>query len=264
MPYKRQISAVDDPNLDNLDDLPQPVVSFGQDLAKGQVLPFHSHRRAQLVYASQGVMAVNTRRASYVIPPQRAVWMPGGVEHRIEARNAVKMRTLYIARSEIENLPHDVCVLQITPLLRELIVEAVAAGIDYAPHSPLARIMSVILDQIRTQPVAQSLKLQLPTDPRLLRIVQALVDNPADPRELTDWANEVGASIRTLVRLFPAQTGMTFREWRQQRRLLRALELLATGVSVTNVALEVGYENTSAFIAMFRRCLGTTPTRYLP
>ena len=263
MSYKRQVSATDDPNLDNLDDLPQPVVSFGQDLAKGQLLPFHSHQRAQLVYASQGVMAVNTRSASYVIPPQRAVWMPGGVEHRIEARNAVKMRTLYIARSAIENLPHEVCVLQITPLLRELIVAAVSAGIDYAPHSPLANIMSVILDQIRTQPVVQSLKLPLPTDPRLLRIVQALIDNPADPRELADWANEVGASIRTLVRLFPLQTGMTYRQWRQQRRLLYALELLATGVSVTNIALETGYENTSAFIAMFRRCLGTTPTRYL-
>jgi len=124
--------------------------------------------------------------------------------------------------------------------------------------------MSVILDQIRTQPVVPLLGLPLPADRRLLRIAQALIDCPADPRDLADWAKEVGISTRTLVRLFPAQTGMTFREWRQQRRLLRALELLATGVSVTNVALEVGYENTSAFIAMFRRCLGTTPTRYLP
>jgi len=250
--------------MSDFDDLPQPVVSFCQDLAKGRVLPFHSHRRAQLVYASEGVMAVNTRSASYVIPPQRALWMPGGVEHRIEARSGIKMRTLYILQSEIRSLPREVCVLQITPLLRELIVEAVAAGIDYEPGSPLARIMSVILDQIRTQPVVQSLKLPLPADPRLLRIVQALIDNPADPRELADWAKEVGASSRTLVRLFPAQTGMTFREWRQQRRLLHALELLITGVSVTNIALEIGYQNTSAFIAMFRRCLGTTPTRYLP
>lgn len=248
----------------NPDDLPQPVVSFGQDLAKGQVLPFHSHRRAQLVYASEGVMAVNTRSASYVIPPQRAVWMPGGVEHRIEARSGIKMRTLYIAQSEVDELPRAVCVLQITALLRELIVTAVSAGIDYEADSPLAKIMAVILDQIRTQPVLQSLKLPLPADPRLMRIVQALIDNPADRRELADWAQVVGASSRTLVRLFPAQTGMTFREWRQQRRLSRALELLATGVSVTNIAQEIGYENTSAFIAMFRRCLGTTPARYLP
>lgn len=262
MPQTRQKLTTASAIRDYIDDLPQPVVSSGQDLAKGEVLPFHRHRRTQLVYASQGVMAVNTRTASYVIPPQRAVWMPGGVEHRIEARSVVKMRTLYIAPPEIVDLPLDVCVLQISPLLRELIVEAVAAGNDYDSYSPLANIMAVILDQIRTQPVAPSLALPLPTDPRLMRIVHALIDNPADARELADWANEVGASIRTLVRLFPAQTGMTFREWRQQRRLLRALELLATDLSVTNIALEIGYENTSAFIAMFRRCLGTTPTRY--
>jgi AraC-like DNA-binding protein len=263
MPRKRQNFNTDNADLGDLDDLPQPVVSFGQELARGQVLPFHSHRRAQLVFASEGVMAVSTRVASYVIPPQRAVWMPAGVDHRIEARDAVKMRTLYIKPSDIEDLPADVSVLQVTPLLRELILEAVSAGNDYAPLSPLAKIMAVILDQILTQPVAPSLRLPMPSDARLKGIVQALIDNPADHRELADWAHEAGASIRTLVRLFPAQTGMTFREWRQQRRLLRALELLAAGESVTNIALEVGYENTSAFIAMFHRCMGTTPTRYL-
>ena len=263
MLYTRQIFTTADADRSYIDDLPQSVVSSGQDLAKGEILPFHHHRRAQLVYASQGIMAVNTRTASYVIPPQRAVWMPSGVEHRIEARSVVKMRTLYIVPPKTADLPPGVCVLQISPLLRELIVEAVAAGNDYDPYSPLAKIMAVILDQIKTQPVVPSLALPLPTDPRLLRIVQTLIDNPADTRVLADWANEVGASVRTLIRLFPAQTGMTFREWRQQRRLLRALELLATDLSVTNIALELGYENTSAFIAMFRRCLGTTPTRYL-
>ena len=108
-----------------------------------------------------------------------------------------------------------------------------------------------------------ALTLPLPEDLRLRRITQALLDNPADPRDLADWAKVVGASKRTLVRLFPKQTGMTFRQWRQQRRLLRALELLTAGASVTSVALEVGYENTSAFIAMFRRCLGTTPLQYV-
>ena len=100
-------------------------------------------------------------------------------------------------------------------------------------------------------------------DPRLLRVARSMMDNPADVRDLNAWAREVGASARTLSRLFTAQTGMTFREWRQQRRLLRALELLASGHNVTTVAAELGYDNTSAFIAMFRRCLGTTPARYL-
>jgi len=122
--------------------------------------------------------------------------------------------------------------------------------------------MSVILDQIRTQPVA-SLALPMPTDPRLLGVARALIENPGDSRDLAGWAREVGASTRTLSRLFPAQTGMSFQSWRQQRRLLRALELLATGDNVTAVAFELGYDNTSAFIAMFRRCLGITPKRYL-
>ena len=262
MPHSRQTAISINKNLVQLEELPQSVIAYGRDLDKGDILPFHSHRRAQLVYASNGVMAVTTRIASYVVPPQRAVWMPGGVEHQIDARSAVSMRTLYIAPPAAAGLPGEVCVLQVTPLLRELIVEAVTTGPGYKPDSPQSRIMAVILDQIRSQPVA-SLALPIPSDPRLGRLVQSLINNPADSRNLDEWANEVGASKRTLVRLFPAQTGMTFHGWRQQRRLLRALELLAMGETVTSIALEVGYDNTSAFIAMFRRCLGTTPMRYL-
>jgi len=263
MSLTRQVVAVDNAVEEQIDNLPQSIVSFGQNFEIDDVLPFHRHRRAQLVYASLGIMMVKTRSSSYVVPPQRAVWMPGGVEHSIEARSRVKMRTLYIDTSVGVDLPNEVCVLQITPLLRELIVEAVAAGIDYEPDGPTSRIMSVILDQIRAQPIVSSLALPIPSDPRLLHIVEALIANPADSRELEAWAKMVGASQRTLVRLFPKQTGMTFREWRQQRRLLHAVELLATGESVTSIALELGYENTSAFSAMFRRRLGTTPSRYL-
>ena len=122
--------------------------------------------------------------------------------------------------------------------------------------------MQVILDQILIQPLVP-LALPLPVDQRLLQITQSLIKNPADTRVLGDWALKVGASKRTLNRLFSKQTGMSFRTWRQQLRLHRGLELLAAGESVTLVAIELGYENTSAFIAMFRRCLGSTPTRYL-
>jgi AraC-like DNA-binding protein/quercetin dioxygenase-like cupin family protein len=248
--------------LSHLEDLPQAVVAYGRDLDKGSILPFHSHRRAQLIYASDGVMTITTHLASYVVPSQRAVWMPPGIEHQINARSSVAMRTLYVDVKASENLPVDVCVLQVTPLLRELIVEAVASGPRYEPDSPQSRIISVILDQIHTQPVTL-LKLPLPSDPRLRRVTQSLLDNPADPRDLNGFARDVGASKRTLVRLFPVQTGMTFRQWRQQRRLLYALELLVTGKNVTSIALETGYDNSSAFIAMFRRCLGTTPMRYM-
>jgi AraC-like DNA-binding protein len=251
-----------DENLKGLEALAQPVVTHGRNLEAGESFPFHSHRRAQLVYACSGVMTVTTRSAAYVVPPERAVWMPGGTEHRIDARGNVAMRNLYIEPSEVSVLQESVCVLQVTPLLRELIVTAVAAGPCYQADSPQSRIISVILDQLAIQPLA-SLALPMPTDPRSLRVARSLIAHPADKRTLEEWAKEVGTSKRTLGRLFNSQTSMSFQAWRQQRRLLRALELLATNDNVTTIALEVGYDSTSAFIAMFRRCLGTTPTRYM-
>ncbi|MEM7251267.1 MAG: helix-turn-helix transcriptional regulator [Pseudomonadota bacterium] len=248
--------------VNRIEALPVPVVAYGRDLAPGDILPWHHHRRAQLVYGSNGIMAVTTPGAAYVVPPQRAVWVPGGVEHQIEARSAVTMRTLYLQPDEHRDLPTDVCVLQVTPLLRELLVEAVEAGPDYPPNSPQSRVMAVILDQICTQPVA-SLALPMPTEPRVLKVAQALMANPGDQRDLGEWASVVGASRRTLTRLFDRETGMSFRAWRQQLRVHRALELLAQGSGVTATAYDLGYENVSAFIAMFKRCLGATPVRYL-
>ncbi len=262
MPQTRQHYIQLNDKLEDFEALPQAVIAYGHDLEKGNVLPFHSHRRGQLVYASSGTMIVTTRSASYTVPSQRAVWMPPGIEHQISVHSPVKLRTLYIDSRAAMGLPDGVYVLQVTLLLRELIVAAVAAGPEIEPDSPQSRIIAVILDQIPSQPI-DSLKLPLPADPRLSRVTQALIDNPADSRNLDEFAKAVGASKRTLVRLFPNQTGMTFSEWRQQRRLSYALELLMTGESVTAIALEIGYDNTSAFIAMFRRCLGTTPMRYL-
>lgn len=249
-------------NLDQLEALPQSVVAYRRNLSAGETLPPHQHRRAQFVYASAGVMTVTTPTAAFVIPPERAVWVPGGVVHQIDARSDVAMQTLYVEPSEAIDLPTEVCVLHVEPLLKELIIKAVAWGPRYEPGSPQSRIIDVILDEIRTLPMA-SLSLPLPSDPRMLRITQILLSNPADARTIGEWAKEVGTSKRTLGRLFTLQTGMSFRTWRQQRRLLRALELLATGAQVTTVAMELGYDNTSAFIAMFRRCLGTTPKHYL-
>jgi len=266
MPRIRQTTIELSEEVPRLEVLPQPVVAFGRDLARGESLPLHHHRRAQLVYASAGVMTVSTELAAYVVPPQRAVWMPGGVDHRIDARSDVAMRTLYFdpdLDTELpQRLPRDVCVLRVSPLLRELILAAVAQGPHCLPGSPQARLMSVIVDQLDAPSVA-AFALPMPTEPRLLRLTQMLIANPGDSRSLDEWAREVGTSKRTLGRLFSEQTGMSFRAWRQQRRLLRALELLATGESVTSVALELGYENVSAFIAMFRRNFGTTPRQYL-
>ena len=242
--------------------LPQPVISYGVELKDGEVLPFHRHRRAQLVYASRGVITVATRNAAFVVPPQRAVWMPAQVEHRINAHRAVAMRSLYVEPEMELHTPTAPCVLQVSPLLRELILSMVAQGNNYAPDSPQQRLMQVILDQLPAQSEA-ALTLPMPDDSRLLQIARGLIQNPADKRNLSEWAGTVGASKRTLNRRFQDETNMSFQDWRQQCRLLRGLEMLVAGDSVTRVALELGYEHSSAFIVMFKRCLGSTPRRYL-
>jgi AraC-like DNA-binding protein/quercetin dioxygenase-like cupin family protein len=242
--------------------LPQPVISYGAELKDGEVLPFHCHRRAQLIYASRGVITVATRNAAFVVPPQRAVWMPARVEHRINAHRAVAMRSLYVEPEMALHTPAAACVLQVSPLLRELILSMVAQGNNYAPDSPQQRLMQVILDQLPTHSEA-ALTLPMPDDSRLLQIARGLIQNPADKRGLSEWAQTVGASKRTLNRRFQDETNMSFQDWRQQCRLLRGLEMLVAGDSVTRVALELGYEHSSAFIVMFKRCLGSTPRRYL-
>jgi AraC-like DNA-binding protein len=261
MPSIRQPRAPLVPAIARLERGPQPVVVHRRDLAAGETIAWHRHLRAQLVHASEGVMTVTTAGGAYVVPPARGVWMPAGVEHHIDARTEVAMRTLYVAAAHTADLPPAVCVVQVTPLLHELILAAVAAGNDYADDSPQARLVGVILDQIRALPVAP-LALPTPQDARLRRVADALRADPGSALALGAWAKLAGASERTLARLFEAETGMSFRAWRQQLRLLRALELLAAGAPVTRVALDLGYESSSAFSAMFRRVLGTTPTRY--
>ena len=261
LPRSRQSRAPLVPSIARLERGPQPLVVHRRDLALGESIAWHRHLRAQLVHAGEGVMTVTTADGAFVVPPARGVWMPAGHEHRIDARTAVAMRTLYIAAAHTEGLPRGVCVVQVTPLLHELILAAVAGGNDYAGGTPQARLVGVILDQIRALPVAP-LSLPMPHDARLRRVTDALRADPASALSLAAWARLAGASERTLARLFESETGMTFRAWRQQLRLLRALELLASGTPVTRVALDLGYESTSAFSAMFRRVLGTTPTGY--
>lgn len=159
-------------------------------------------------------------------------------------------------------MPKEPTVLQISPLLRELIMSAVAGGNDYDQNSRQYRLGQVVLDEISHQAKAH-LSLPLPRDPRLIKITQALLVSPGDNRTLDQWSSTIGASKRTINRLFTKQTGMTFQGWRQQLRLLRAMEVLAEGKSVNATAEEMGYETPSAFVAMFKRAVGSSPKSYI-
>ena len=244
-----------------LETLPHPVVAMARDFPNGYRIEPHVHDRAQLAYASDGVMRLGTTAGTFVVPPARAVWIPAGTEHWITALGALALRTLYIKPGAAPDLPVACRVVAVAPLLRELILAAMAAPQADPPDGPQARLMAVILDRIRALPAAP-LHLPMPRDRRIKPMAEALRDDPADRRSLADWAKTVGASERTLARLFVSQTGLSTGAWRAQARLLKALELLAGGATVTAVALDVGYDSPSAFIAMFRRALGVSPRRY--
>ena len=224
-------------------------------------IPRHRHRTAQLIYAVSGVMTVTTKDGAWVVPPQRAVWVPPGVPHAIRMTGDVAMRTVYVARPLADQLPRACAVVHVTPLLRELVLRAASRRAPKPDAAVEVRIAALILDEIRTAAEAP-LHLPRPSDPRLLRVTRALEAAPSNAQPLSELARSAGASARNLARLFQRETGMSFGRWRQQLRLLRALERVAAGEAVTLVALEVGYASPSAFIAMFRKALGVSPGRY--
>ena len=252
------------PNLDTvlgLDGVPRIIVTRAADYKEPYDSSWHQHERSQLLYASRGVMTVTTQNGIWVVPPQRAVWVPAGTAHQASSTGPLSFRSIYVSLESAVGLPSECCVIAVPPLLRELILQAVQVPRLYDENGPDGRLMAVLLDQIRELKVTP---LHLPglNSQRLQPIAQVLYRNPADTRTLEAWAQTLAISTRTLARLFKQDTGISFREWRQQLRLLEALRHLAEKQAVTKVAMDLGYESTSAFIAMFRRALGITPARY--
>lgn len=221
----------------------------------------HRHARGQLVHAAEGVVTVTTPEGRWVAPPARAVWVPGGVPHTVGARRPFRLRTLYVTPG-FAPLPRVSQVVAVDRLVAALLATAATFGADYPPSSPEARLVRVLLDRLPALTVAPLLHLPTPQGGPLGTIARALTKDPADERTLESWAAALSTTPRTLARRFLAETGLSFGRWRQQHRLLTALELLGTGHSVTDVALAVGYQDVSSFIARFKAATGVTPARY--
>lgn len=239
----------------------RPVVGFEDDYPAGFVDPFHSHERAQLCYANSGVMMIVTEKSSFVLPPRRAIWLPAGMTHKAICRGPVNIHTLFID-PEIESLPRECRVFEVSPLVRALIGEVFGFDPAYDEAGREGRIVRLLLEEIERMPNI-SVSVRMPDDRRLVRVCQAILDNPADPRDIDDWASVAGMGRRTFTRLFRQQTGMGLATWRQQVRLMEALSLLASGTSITTVAFDIGYESPSAFTAMFHRSFGVPPSQYI-
>lgn len=220
----------------------------------------HRHARGQLLGAYQGLLTVYAGDLQWVVPSMHAVWIPPDQPHGLRSHGPYAGYSAYLSPAACAGLPASPSLLRASALLVAA-VDRAASWEDGAPDTARRHIEALIREEIRTLPPAGA-ALVLPRDNRLRRLALALSDEPSDTRQLDAWAKTIGMAPRTLARRFLAETGMTLGAWRQQVRLMRAQEMLAAGAPVTTVALDLGYDNVSAFIAMFKRELGVTPGRY--
>lgn len=240
--------------------LPQPIAAMAKSFADGFHIPLHFHDRDQLLYAVRGVMRLRTKHKAWVVPCDRAVYIPANTPHSVSMHGTVDMRTLYIAAGPSFGSVSPLKVLVVSNLLRELILALSDEPIVYGTDSRGERIAGLIELELSNAPEL-SLGVPLPNDPRLQRLCAALLANPADRRTLDSWSQFAGASPRTLARLFECDIGMKFSKWRQLVRFHNALESISAGEPVSRVALQNGYQSASAFSAAFIKEMGIAPSR---
>ncbi len=242
-----------------LEALPRPLFARAESLSAGSWTPRHQHDWVQFSYAISGVLGVHTDEGSFFAPPQWGVLIPAGLEHEVVTSMRAEMRSLYVRRQECPWAGPRCRVLEVTPLARELIKRFCQFPAHYPTgHSPEDRLVQVLLDQLGSLPEV-GFSLPLPRHVRLLELCNELIEHPELHVTLQAWAQRLGTSEKTLMRLFQRETGLSFRGWRQRLRLLSSLNVLETGNSVTEAALASGYDSTSAFIAAFKALFGITP-----
>ena len=237
----------------------RPFAAMAKSFADGFEIAPHSHERDQLIYAVSGLMRVRTERDAWIVPPDRAVYLPARMTHSISMRGEVEMRTLYVARHAAPNLPSGATVIAVSRLLRELVLALVDEPLLYDQAGRGGAIVSLIVSEIAR---AQRLPLviPMPRDPRLRRVCAGLIADPSDLRTLDGWSEIAGASARTLARLFESELELTFTAWRQRVRFHNALEAIARNEPIERIARLNGYRSPSAFAAAFRSVMGHAPT----
>ncbi|MFB6393763.1 helix-turn-helix transcriptional regulator [Polymorphospora lycopeni] len=227
-----------------------------QWLASGAEIDAHRHDDHQIIYAARGVLTVTTSAGSWVTPGTRAIWVPAGTVHAHRAYGELELHLVGLPATSNPLGLDTPTVLSVAPLLRELIMAYTRGPVEQSPERD--RLRDVLLDRLRASP-QQPLHVPTPTDPLLRAVCALLQADPGGNRTLVDLGREVGASDRTLSRLFRRDLGMSYPQWRTQLRLHHALILLADRTPVTAVAHRCGWSSASAFIDVFRRTFGHTP-----
>ncbi|OWQ91489.1 hypothetical protein CDN99_10080 [Roseateles aquatilis] len=242
----------------------RPVRAKSRSMDGNMDIQAHFHAWGQLVFSVSGVVRVSTDRATFLVPPSRAVWIPAGLVHAVTAVEQCELRTLYLLDPPSDDgqwLQNRV--LEVSPLLRELVVQL--ARDEVRPGDAVTDrevwIGKLILDEIGRARGLQ-LGVALPADKRLRRLCEAVLAEPMRHASLDDWAAQVGASARTVSRLFRQELGSSYAQWRQQALLAEALRLAARKTPMGLIAAELGYASASAFSAMVTRTVGMPPSRF--
>ncbi len=241
--------------------LSHPITVVSRSIAMNSVVSKHSHHWGQFVYAHSGVLAVSTRLNRYIIPSEQGVWLLPEIEHEVTAISDVKLTSFYFDITLLKALPLKCCVLKVNAFLKALIREANTISRDYKWNGTDGRLLRLILDRL-TQAPSEIFQLPFPKDQRLLAILSAIQASPENNNNLAEWGGVVGASARTLSRLFKKETGLCYSEWRQRLNVQIAISQLSLGKSITSISLHLGYESPSSFIHMFKTKTGMTPSFY--
>ena len=223
-------------------------------------VPRHQHEQGQLILALHGAVTCRTESGLWIVPPGCGVWIPGGVPHSNQVTSNARLSYLFVQPGAAA-LPQQCCTLSVSPMLREMILRLADIPVSHAADGHADRLSRVLLDELAQMPI-QRLELPVSNHPKIAAITAALTAQPGDRRTLVEWAAQVAMSERTLKRLMVQETGLTFGRWRRQLHLVIALRELAGGATVQRVSGDLGYESATAFIVMFKKALGTTPTRY--
>lgn len=224
-------------------------------------IPLHHHNTAQFIYAAQGTLTLEMPEHILVVPPTRAVWIPAHMNHSIYCSSALDLLTFQFAQDKLPIDTRQCRIVQVSALLRACMLKVEQFPQQYQADTAQGRLAAVLLDEINAAPITP-FQLPMPKDKRAKKIAYLFLNQPDTRHPMKDWADQAGASERTLSRIFQAETAQSFGAWQQQARISKSLELLANGSNVTDTALAVGFQSSSAFIAVFNKTIGMTPAKY--
>ncbi|MFA6209663.1 MAG: helix-turn-helix transcriptional regulator [Candidatus Obscuribacterales bacterium] len=261
--FKGSTQTLQEEKLFDFDSVARPVIAAGGELTgNGFDLAEHQHNKAELIYMVKGVLTCEIAQGLWILAPGSALWIPSETVHSVRASGAIETYCLFVDEGAVLPLPKTCCTLSVSSMLKEMLFRCAELPLAYPVNGPESRLAMALIDELSVAPI-EKMHLPMPRNEHLRTIVDSIIARPADRVSVTEWAEAIGMSERTLARLAVKETGMSFGQWRQQIQIALALQWLGQGMSVQKVSEDLGYESASSFVLMFRRALGSSPAKYM-